>query len=188
MVGSDISNTRRARPQAQCGDLRRHPAEVGQHDADRQDQLGRAVIAHAEEVTQRQQVHAVQRAREDQAEEHQAHRGAERVGDQAAKTFVDEGGGDAEHGFGTEPGGEHHGQHHHHRQVAAGGDVVTRVVYAGSGIQADADGNDEVGDDKPEQHGWALRDGASARGERKNEARVYQQNARAGGVICVPRA
>jgi hypothetical protein len=58
--------------QPERGDLRRHPAQVGQHDADRQHELGRAVVAHAEEVAQREQVHAVQRAGEEQAEQHQA--------------------------------------------------------------------------------------------------------------------
>jgi hypothetical protein len=174
--------------QPERGDLRRHPAQVGEHDADRQHELGRAVVAHAEEIAQREQVHAVQRAGEDEAEQHQAGRGAERVGDQAVEAFLEEGGGDAEHGLGAEPGGEHHRQHDDHRQVAPCGDVVTRIVHPGGGIQADADGDDQVGDDKPEQHGWAFRVGASARGERKKRARVYQQNAAAGGGMRAPRA
>jgi hypothetical protein len=119
-------------------------------------------VPHAEEVAERQDVHAVQRAGEDQAEQHQAQPGAERVGDQSAETFLKEGSGDAEHGFRAEPGGEHHGEYDIHRQIAAGDDVVAGVVYLGGGHKADADGNDQVGDDEPEEHGRLLRKGSGA--------------------------
>jgi hypothetical protein len=105
-----------------------------------------------EEVAQRQQVHPVQRPREHQAEQHQADRRAERVRDQAAKTLVDEGGRDAEDGFGAEPGREHHRQHDHEGQIAAGDDVVARIVHPCGGIQADADRHDDVGNHEPQEH------------------------------------
>jgi hypothetical protein len=64
-------------------------------------------VAHAVEVAQGQDVELVQVAREDDAGDDQAHRGTEGVGDHAAEAVLDEGGGNAEHGFRAEPCGEH---------------------------------------------------------------------------------
>ena len=98
------------------------------------------------------EVESVQAFGEDQAEQHQADRGAERIGDQAAESLVNEGGGNAEYRFGAEPGGEDHGQDNGKWQVAAGDDVVAGIVHPSRGIKADADGNGEIDDDEPDQH------------------------------------
>ena len=116
-----------------------------------------AVVAFAVVVGDGQQVHPVQLAGEEQAEQDQAQRRAERIGNQPAEVLVQEGGGNAEHGFGAEPGREHHRHDHDQRQRAAGGNVVARVVHLGGGIHADADGNDQIEDDETQQHGLISR-------------------------------
>ena len=52
----------------------------------------------------------------------------------------------------AEPGREHGGGDHVQRQAAPGDGVVGRVLHAHRGPQADADRNDPVDDDEPEQH------------------------------------
>ncbi len=104
------------------------------------------------EIAYGQEVHAVQRRGEEQPDQDQAHGGTERIGDNAMQPFLQEGGGDAEYRLGAEPSGEHRGGHHIERQVTPGDGKIPRIVYARGGIQADADRNDPVGDDKPQQH------------------------------------
>ena len=55
-------------------------------------------------------------------------RRAERIGDDAMQAFLEEGGRDAEHRLGAEPGGEHRRRNHVERQVAAGHGEVLGVV------------------------------------------------------------
>jgi hypothetical protein len=140
--------------QAERGDLRRDPAQVGQGDGNAGDDFDLAVIALSVEIADGQQVHAVELAREEQAEQDQAQRSAEGVGDQSAEIAFHEGGRDAQYRFGAEPSGEHHGQDDVQGQRAAGSDVVLGVVYLGGGVKTDAQGDDQIQDDEAQQHGW----------------------------------
>ena len=146
-LGKDVED------EAERGDLRRHPPEIGKGDADAHHQFHRAVVAPAVEVPDREEIHPVERAREEQPDQDEAQRGAERVGHEAAQPFAQECRGDAEHGLGAEPRGEHGGEHHVERQVPAGCNVVARVVHLRGGDQPQRDRQHEIGDDEPKHHG-----------------------------------
>ena len=86
-------------------------------------------------------------ARDDEAE-----RRTEGVRHDAAQPFLDEGGGNPEHRLGAEPGGEYRGGDDGQRQVAAGDGEILGAMDAGGGIKADADGDDEIENDEPDEH------------------------------------
>ena len=134
IVGHDVED------QAERLDLGRYPAEVGGDDAQRGQYFDAAVVAHAEIVAQRQDVELVEFLCEKETGDDQAHRRAEGVGHNTGQAFLDEGGGDPEHGFGAEPGGEHGGGDHRERQMAAGDGEVLGAMDARRRIEADSDG------------------------------------------------
>jgi len=76
----------------------------------------------------------------------------ERIGHHAVQALLEEGGGNAEHGFRPEPGGKHGRRDHVKGQAASGDGKVPGIVHAGGGVEADADRYDPIGDDEPEQH------------------------------------
>jgi hypothetical protein len=146
-VGDDVED------QAERLDLGRHPAQIGGDDAQRGQHLDRAVVAQAEVVAQVRMFSLYSLLAKKEAGDDQAHRRAEGVGDHAAQAFLDEGGGNPEDRLGAEPGGEHRGGDHRQRQVAAGDGEILGGMDAGRGIEADADGNHQVENDEPDQHG-----------------------------------
>jgi hypothetical protein len=122
-AGDDVED------QAERLDLRRNPAEIGNDDAQRGEHFDRAVVAQAEIVAQGQDVEFVELgAVEKDAGDDQAQRRAEGVGDDTAQAILDEGGGDAEHRFGAEPGGEDGGGDDRQRQVAPGDREVLGIM------------------------------------------------------------
>src|SRR5450759_3109623 len=58
-----------------------------------------------------------------------------------------------QHGLGAEPGREYGRGDDVERKRAPGYRVIPGVLHQRAGPKADADGNDPVGDDEPEQHG-----------------------------------
>ena len=81
-------------------------------------------------VADRQQLHLVQLAREEHADQDQADARAERIFDRVAKAALDELRRNAEHRFGAEPGREGGRDDHEQRQRAAGQRVVRRLPDA----------------------------------------------------------
>ncbi|MCY1185460.1 hypothetical protein D9M73_262370 [compost metagenome] len=79
--------------------MRGDPAQVRQDDHDTGDHFHVGAEALAEEVTDGEQVHTVQRAGKYQAHQHQAAERTERVFDDAGETFLDEGGRNPQHGL-----------------------------------------------------------------------------------------
>ncbi len=154
---ADLAARHHVEHQAERGDLRPHPAEVGDHDGDGGQHLDAAAELLFVEIAYGQQVHAVQRRGEKQPDQDQAHGGAEGIGDDAVQSFLQESRGDAEHRFGPEPRGEHRGGDHIKRQVAPGDGEIAGVMHTRGRIQADADRNDPIGDDEPQQHVSFLR-------------------------------
>src|SRR5436309_4179011 len=71
--------------EAECGQLRRGPAEIGDGDDDAGTELHGATIALAVEVADGEQVHAVEGAREEKCDDDQADGGPEGIGDNAAQ-------------------------------------------------------------------------------------------------------
>ena len=114
------------------------------------------VVALAVVIADGEQIHAVERAREEQGDEDQAERGAEGVGNDAAQAVLGEGGRDGEHRFGAEPGGEHGGRAHVQRQAATRDYVILGVVHALCGPQPDSYGDEQVGGDRCDQHARAI--------------------------------
>jgi hypothetical protein len=154
-AGDDVED------EAERLDLRRHPAEIGGDDAQRRQHLDRAVVAQAEIVAQGQDVEVVELPGEKDAGDDQAQRRAEGVGDDTAQALLDEGGGNAEHRLGAEPGGEDGGGDDRQRQVAAGDREVLGGMHARGDVEADTDGQHQVENDEPDQHvarpkGWIL--------------------------------
>ena len=142
--------------QAERGQLRSGPAEVRNGDRDAGRHLDRLAVALSIEVADRQEIHAVERAREERRDKDQAEGRAERVGDHAAQPIAREGGRDRQHGLGAEPGGEHRGRAHVERETAARDQVVLRVVDPLRRPEPDADRDGEVGDDGGDQHARAI--------------------------------
>ena len=138
--------------QPQRLDLRRHPTKVGRHDGQRTQNFYCAVVAQPVVIADGEQVHAIQLAGEKQAGENQAQARTEGIGHHAAQAVFDEGGRDAEHSFRAEPGGEHRCHHDGQGQTAAGDREVLGVMYARGGDQADGQRNQQVDNDKPDQH------------------------------------
>ena len=91
------------------------------------------VVAQSVVVTDGQQVQAIELAGEEETGQDQAHRSAKGVGHHAAQAILDEGGGDAQHGFGAEPGSKDGGRHHRQRQHSPGYGKVAGVFDAGCG-------------------------------------------------------
>jgi len=151
-AGGDRTLAQEGEYQPERGDLGGNPAQVGGHDAQAGQYLHRAVVARPVVVADGGQIHAVEFAGEEQSHQDQAQAGAERVGHHAAQAFLGESGRDAEHGFRAEPGGEHRRGDHRQRQAAARDGVIPGVVDTGSGVETDADGNQQVDDDEPDQH------------------------------------
>ena len=133
-------------------DLRRHPAQVGDDDAQRHQDFDAAAVAQAVKVAQGQDVEAVKARGEKEAGDDQAQAGAERIGDHAAQTLAHEGGRNAEHRFGPEPGGEHRGHDHRHGQMPAGHREILGGMHARRGKKADADRKEQIQDHEPDQH------------------------------------
>jgi hypothetical protein len=128
------------------------PAQVAEHDDERTGDFDRAAEAFTVIVADRQQRHFVQLAGEEQAHQDQAGAGAEGVFDHSVQAAVHELGGDAQHGFRTEPGGERGGDDHHQRQVPPGDREIGGVLDAPGGIQADADRDQQVDNHQGQQH------------------------------------
>ena len=139
--------------EAQRLDLRAHPAQVRDHDAERGQHLHRPAVALAVVVADGEQVHAVERAGEEEAHQDQAQARAERVGDDPREAVLDEGRRDAEHRLGAEPGREHRGGHDVHRHAPPGDREVLGVVHPLRRVDADRDRDDPVDDHEPEEHG-----------------------------------
>ena len=151
-VAVDGAAREKVEHQPERGDLRAHPAEVGDDDADREREFDATGITAAEEVAQGEKIHAVKRPGEKQPEQHQAHARAQRVGNQPARAVLEKGARIAKHGLRAKPGGEHHGEHHGHGQMPPGSDVVAGVMHLRRGEESDTDGDDEISDDEPKQH------------------------------------
>ena len=138
--------------QPQRRDLRRHPAEVAQHDDQRTDDFDGAAIALTVVVADGQQRHAVELGGKEQAHQNQAHARAERVFHHVVQTALDELGRHAQHDLRPEPGREGRGDDHVHRQMATSDREVGGVFHAPGGPQANADGDEQVGNHHEEQH------------------------------------
>ncbi|MNZ84844.1 hypothetical protein D3C78_1036150 [compost metagenome] len=141
-----------AEDHAQRGDLRGDPAHVGNDDHQAGEDFHVLAVALAEEVADGEQVQAVQRTGKDEADQHQAAEGAERVFDDPGETFFEERRRNTQHRFGAEPGGEHHGDDEGEGHAPASGSVVRGVVHAGGGVKTDSDGDQQVYRYKPDQH------------------------------------
>jgi hypothetical protein len=149
---------------AQRQQVRRRPAEVGQRDRRPGADLHRPVVALAVEVADGEQVQPVEAAGEHQRDDDEAGGRAERVGDHARQSVLQEGGGHREHRLGAEPGREHGREVHVQRQASAGGEVVLGAVHAPRGIPADRDGEQQVQGDGGDEHGGRSRRGRERTG------------------------
>ena len=99
--------------EAGAGEDQRGDGERGQH-------FHRATETLLVIVADGQQIHAVERRREEQPDQDQTHGRAEGVGNHPAQAFVEEGGRHAEHRFRTEPGCEDRRGDHVERQMPPG--------------------------------------------------------------------
>ncbi|MCY1425279.1 hypothetical protein D9M71_410630 [compost metagenome] len=126
---------------AQGRELRRDPAEVGGDDHQAGEQLHVRAEALAEEVADGQQIEAIEGTGEHQAHQHQASERSEGVFDDPGEAFLEEGGGNAQHGLGAEPGGEHHGHDQGEGHAPAAGGEVRGVLHPGGSVETDSDGD-----------------------------------------------
>ncbi|MNQ84108.1 hypothetical protein D3C85_992280 [compost metagenome] len=152
LSGADKAVGQHVEHHAQGGELRGDPAQVRQDDHDTGDHFHIRAKALAEEVTDGQQVHAVQRTGENQAHQHQAAERTEWVFDDAGKAFLDEGGRNPQYGLGAEPGREHHRRHQGKGHAAATGREVFGAFHAGRCVETDTYREQKVNRYKPNQH------------------------------------
>lgn len=89
------------------GHLRRDPAQVREDDAQAGGDLHHMIVAALVKVADGEELHAIERLREKQTHQDQAQAGTERISDDAVHAFFEEGRGNPQHGFRSEPGGEH---------------------------------------------------------------------------------
>jgi hypothetical protein len=127
--------------------LRRGPAEIGSRDRQAGDDFHRLAEALAIEIADRQQIHAVERARKEERNEQQAERRAERIRDDAPQAVAGERRGYREHRFGAEPRREHGRCAHVERQASTGEHEIPGVVHPPRRPQADDDRQHQVEDD-----------------------------------------
>ena len=134
--------------QAQGRDLRRHPAQVAEHDDRRAGHFNHTTVALAVVVAQGDEVLLVQLVGEKQSHQHQTHGRAKGVLHDGAEPSVHKAGRHPQHGFRSEPGGKRSGNHHRQRQATPGYRIVSGVVHASGRIQAHTNRNQQVQNDE----------------------------------------
>ncbi|MDQ1291575.1 MAG: hypothetical protein QG615_1384, partial [Nitrospirota bacterium] len=109
-----------------------------------------AAIANTVEVSDGQQIHAVEPRCEKQSGENQTEAGSEGIGHHTPKPFLHESRGNAEHGLGAEPRGEDRRSHHRQRQTPTGHREILRILHTRGRVETDPDGTEQIERDKPE--------------------------------------
>ena len=77
---------------------------------------------------------------------------SKRIGDDGPQAVLHKGGGDPEDRFGAEPRGKDRRRDDRQRQASPGHRKIPGIVHTSGGIQPDADGDQQIEDDEPEDH------------------------------------